>query len=459
MLGQLSGVQKTVLLLALPATVVLLYWLLKRNDDDDDPADHIVTSRQATIEVRVPRDMVGAVIGREGANIKKVQEKTNCRINFKDDHGPAEGPERIAIIRGKPGNAQEAELLIRTMIQNQPVILTEEMFVPQKTLGRIIGKGGVSVKEMQRISQAKIKVDSGPLNSTDRNPDSLKQITIKGSMDQIASAKALIEEKVQEDIACRARIEVNASHRERRVKKQRYRDSGDSARPVKTEWPSHSHDDYVEVYVSAVEHPGHFWVQLVSSESTQLDKMITDMTDYYTENPEQNQLENVKVGDLVAAPFEQDNQWYRATVNSVDQGVLDLYYVDFGDSIYLPVDQIRSLRHDYLYLPFQALECRLANVEPVDKEWSDEATDLFESLVYCAQWKVIMARTIDVEHMETSEHPLLELVDTSVEQDINIGEKLVQAGFAMRTNIEKEPEGKCPEVQVPDLLARTPASQ
>lgn len=41
MLGQLSGVQKTVLLLALPATVVLLYWLLKRNDDGKECTKHM----------------------------------------------------------------------------------------------------------------------------------------------------------------------------------------------------------------------------------------------------------------------------------------------------------------------------------------------------------------------------------------------------------------------------------
>ncbi len=48
-------------------------------------------------------------------------------------------------------------------------------------------------------------------------------------------------------------------------------------------WPTNS--DYLEVYVSAVEHPEHMWVQLLNSAATQLDRLIADMTRIYT-NPD-----------------------------------------------------------------------------------------------------------------------------------------------------------------------------
>ena len=44
-------------------------------------------------------------------------------------------------------------------------------------------------------------------------------------------------------------------------------------------WP-HS-QDFLEVYVSAVEHPSHFWVQVISSKATQLDRLQEDMTHFY----------------------------------------------------------------------------------------------------------------------------------------------------------------------------------
>lgn len=37
----------------------------------------------------------------------------------------------------------------------------------------------------------------------------------------------------------------------------------------------------IEVYVSAVSSPSRFWVQFVGPQTTQLDELVTDMTEYY----------------------------------------------------------------------------------------------------------------------------------------------------------------------------------
>lgn len=37
-----------------------------------------------TIEMKIPTAAVGVVIGRQGSNIKEIQEKTETKINFKD---------------------------------------------------------------------------------------------------------------------------------------------------------------------------------------------------------------------------------------------------------------------------------------------------------------------------------------------------------------------------------------
>ena len=39
--------------------------------------------------------------------------------------------------------------------------------------------------------------------------------------------------------------------------------------------------EYKPVYVSAVEHPEHFWLQVLSKKSAQLDKLVEEMTDFY----------------------------------------------------------------------------------------------------------------------------------------------------------------------------------
>lgn len=40
-------------------------------------------------------------------------------------------------------------------------------------------------------------------------------------------------------------------------------------------------DDFVPVYVTAVEHPEHFWLQFLSNKSAELDKLLEQMTDFY----------------------------------------------------------------------------------------------------------------------------------------------------------------------------------
>lgn len=40
-------------------------------------------------------------------------------------------------------------------------------------------------------------------------------------------------------------------------------------------------DEYQEVYVSASEHPNHFWIQILEPCGHELDTLINDMTEYY----------------------------------------------------------------------------------------------------------------------------------------------------------------------------------
>lgn len=53
----------------------------------------------------------------------------------------------------------------------------------------------------------------------------------------------------------------------------------------------------------------------------------------------------MRVGDIVAAFYSDDRSWYRARVlGTLDNGNLDLYYVDFGDNGEAPLEKLRPLR-------------------------------------------------------------------------------------------------------------------
>lgn len=59
----------------------------------------------------------------------------------------------------------------------------------------------------------------------------------------------------------------------------------------------------------------------------------------------QAELSAVQAGDIVAAPYADESEWYRARVlGTLENGNFDLYYVDFGDNGEAPREALRALR-------------------------------------------------------------------------------------------------------------------
>lgn len=445
-----SVVRLVILSVALPVTVTLLYWLLKtKSEDDDDDEDsecakkkRATTSRQTVIELPVPQKAVGAIIGRQGTNIKALQDCSGASIHFKDNKQDGEG-DRTVVIRGTLASSQEAECLIRKVIADLPEIIQTEILVPAYALGRIIGRGGESIRQMSRLSKCKIYIS----RTQEAYLDKPKVVTISGTNDQIEMAKVLIQEKIDEENEFRAKAALSASQREVRKKPhdQSKHVSNSEAPHVcepgditstmdKNGQMSFTHtkfpniEDYVQVYVSAIAHPGHFWVQTVTAMSLKLDELSENMTRYYDGMGKSLTVSSLKKDDLVAAPFDNDKTWYRAMVMEVIGTKLDLLYVDYGDSAYVDISEVRSLlSSEFLSLPFQSIECRLAGVKPINGEWSEEAFNKFEELTYCAKWRVIMAKA---EYF-TDSIPHLSLIDTNGKEDININKEMVKCGFAL----------------------------
>lgn len=73
----------------------------------------------------------------------------------------------------------------------------------------------------------------------------------------------------------------------------------------------------------------------------------------------------------MAARFPQDTMWYRAKINRVFEDKVDLYYVDFGDSEWMPRSSVFEIRKEFLELPFQAVECSLADIQPIGKKMNN----------------------------------------------------------------------------------------
>ena len=159
----LSNEQRAAIAIGVPVVALLLYlWYRRRRssefpDEDEgsgrvEESETVASANQRTIEVKVPRSVVGAIIGKSGANIKKIEKDSGARINMKDEDESNENGERIVLIQGEREKAKRGEILVKKIIAEQPVIRTEEIFVPQRACGRIIGKGGQTIRNMSSVS-------------------------------------------------------------------------------------------------------------------------------------------------------------------------------------------------------------------------------------------------------------------------------------------------------------------
>nr|XP_027232151.1 tudor and KH domain-containing protein homolog [Penaeus vannamei] len=424
----------------------IYYYLTKKDDEDERVLPDTRNNQWTSAEVRVPTECVGLVIGRQGANVKLIQERTGTKINFSDEEIDGH---RICLIRGPEENVTTAQKLVFKAVSDQPVIESTEMFVPQYSVGRIIGRSGESIRSVSRISGAKVDVEREEEQSQlIRNQEDMRRIVLKGSKEQIDAAKSLILEKVAEEEEMRQQIQASAVNMSMRARgRQTPLENGGSEAAMNGSMHQEylsmpGSDRFIETYVSAVDSAAHFWLQVVGPRSIQLDKLVTEMTEYYEDedNRELHVLEKVKKGDIVAAKFPHDDSWYRGQVcgyepneDDPSQSLVTVYYVDFGDTETIKMDCVFELRTDYLKLNFQAIECFLANIK-TESVKGDEAADAFEELTYAAQWRVVMVKVVGYQQGGDKTIPCVRIIDTNGPTDIDVAEELVKRGLAEWTN-------------------------
>ena len=126
--------------------------------------------------------------------------------------------------------------------------------------------------------------------------------------------------------------------------------------------------------------------------------------------------------------------------------LFDVYFLDYGDNQFIGKKDILELRADFLSLRFQAIECFLAHVHPLNDrskldEWDMKAVEKFEEMVQVAHWKKLISKVVAYKERksfafqrqsnkrESSPIPGVELYD-SENGEKNIALELVKLGYA-----------------------------
>ncbi|KAI1475777.1 hypothetical protein K445DRAFT_25220 [Daldinia sp. EC12] len=104
--------------------------------------------------------------------------------------------------------------------------------------------------------------------------------------------------------------------------------------------------DYREVVVTNIDANGKLKIQEVGKGTSALEVLMNEFKKFHLDSKNNKPLANPpKTGELVAAKFSADGQWYRARVRSNDRTakVAEVVYIDYGNSEKVPWSSLRAL--------------------------------------------------------------------------------------------------------------------
>ncbi|XP_014209338.1 insulin-like growth factor 2 mRNA-binding protein 1 isoform X2 [Copidosoma floridanum] len=123
---------------------------------------------QETAFLYIPNSSVGAIIGTKGSHIRNIIRFSGAIVKIAqlESEKPVDpNCERKVTISGTAEAQWKAQYLIYEkmreegfVVGNEDVRLTVEIHVPSAQVGRIIGKGGQNVRELQRVTGSVIKL-------------------------------------------------------------------------------------------------------------------------------------------------------------------------------------------------------------------------------------------------------------------------------------------------------------
>uniref|UniRef100_A0A665WX00 RRM domain-containing protein n=1 Tax=Echeneis naucrates TaxID=173247 RepID=A0A665WX00_ECHNA len=159
---------------------------------------HLTAPEQEVVYLFIPTQAVGALIGKKGQHIKQLAHFAGASIKI----APAESPdvtERMVIITGTPEAQFKAQGRIFGKLKEEnffsakeEVKLETHIKVPSTAAGRVIGKGGKTVNELQNLTSAEVIVPR------DQTPDENDEVFVKISGHFFASQTA--QRKIREII-------------------------------------------------------------------------------------------------------------------------------------------------------------------------------------------------------------------------------------------------------------------
>ncbi|XP_036365272.1 uncharacterized protein LOC115219318 [Octopus sinensis] len=199
--------------------------------------------------------------------------------------------------------------------------------------------------------------------------------------------------------------------------------------------------------VVSVTSPGHFWAHIRNENLPKLVNLQKNIDEFYSDSRhfQTYQCHEVAVDDVVAVCLSNQSQWYRARVTAVLNNSYKVFCVDYGYNEEVPKDNVCRLREEYLSLPYQAVECYLANIKPKDDhDWTRSACNAFENMVCMNQSKIISGEIVRYQPTSHGLVPCLQLIDYDGPQDsfVSLKPDLDSSRFGIQNGQDFHEESK-----------------
>eukprot|EP00088_Acartia_fossae_P070891 TRINITY_DN959_c0_g1_i1.p1 TRINITY_DN959_c0_g1~~TRINITY_DN959_c0_g1_i1.p1 ORF type:complete len:639 (+),score=120.25 TRINITY_DN959_c0_g1_i1:100-2016(+) len=192
-----------------------------------------------------------------------------------------------------------------------------------------------------------------------------------------------------------------------------------------------------DVVISSIVYGDHIFIQQPTNPTfPALERLDACMYNTYSQLTCPGLTKPIASNSICVAPS--NGGWFRCQVLSYDESedTCSVKYVDYGGFDVLPADQLKQIRTDFLSLPFQAIECRLANIVVPDGD--TVCTDLLQELV---DGQVIQARMLGVDEDNL---PMVHIYRNSNGQTVMVNRELVDRNCAdwIESKFVALPEGQ-----------------
>ncbi|CAL8272732.1 unnamed protein product [Lota lota] len=149
------------------------------NSSPGAPYGSFGTQEQETVHVYIPAQAVGAIIGKKGQHIKQLSRFAGASIKIAQAEAP-DAKMRQVIVTGPPEAQFKAQGRIYGKLKEEnffgpkeEVKLETHIKVAAAAAGRVIGKGGKTVNELQNLTAAEVVVPR------EQTPDENDQVIVK----------------------------------------------------------------------------------------------------------------------------------------------------------------------------------------------------------------------------------------------------------------------------------------